>query len=117
MVVMITPVAFNNIGWRTYLIFAVFNAAGVPIMYFFYPETKDRSLEEVDLIFRNAKNLRQAIKLSFVMAKHYDNEGNLIRSVTHDIEDEDGSAHIDEVKGQAYSKVTISDVEHREETL
>lgn len=88
MVVMVTPVAFNNIGWRTYIIFAVFNAAALPMMYFCYPETKDRSLEEVDLIFRNSDNLRHAVELSFTMEKHFDSRGNLIRSVTHDIQGE-----------------------------
>lgn len=32
LIVMITPVAFNNIGWRNYLIFAAFNSAGLPII-------------------------------------------------------------------------------------
>ncbi|KAJ9649369.1 hypothetical protein H2199_000144 [Coniosporium tulheliwenetii] len=50
-VVLITPIAFNNIGYRTYIIFAAFNAAIVPLVYFFYPETAYRSLEEVDAIF------------------------------------------------------------------
>lgn len=115
MVVMITPVAFNNIGWRTYIIFAVFNAASVPLMYFCYPETKDRSLEEMDLIFRSSKTLSQAIKLSFTMEKHFDNKGNLVRSVTHDIEDEKISAHSDEVESEGpISKAGTAQVEHRE---
>ncbi|KAL2021847.1 hypothetical protein VTK56DRAFT_6621 [Thermocarpiscus australiensis] len=54
LVVMITPVAFNNIGYRTYIIFAVINAFMVPCVYFFYPETAYRSLEEMDTIFRKA---------------------------------------------------------------
>ena len=41
----------DHIGWATYLVFAVINAGFFPIIYFFYPETKKRSLEEVDLIF------------------------------------------------------------------
>jgi hypothetical protein len=44
MVVMITPVAFSSIGYQTYIIFAVINAAIVPSVYFFYPETARRSL-------------------------------------------------------------------------
>ena len=48
MVVMITPVSFSSIKWKTYLIFAVINAAMVPVVYFFYPETAYRSLEEMD---------------------------------------------------------------------
>ena len=37
MVVMITPVAFQTIGYQTYIIFAVINAFIVPCVYFFYP--------------------------------------------------------------------------------
>lgn len=47
MVVMITPVAFSTIGYQTYIIFAVINAFIVPCVYFFYPETAYRSLEEM----------------------------------------------------------------------
>ncbi|KAJ5198627.1 uncharacterized protein N7498_007744 [Penicillium cinerascens] len=50
-VVMITPVMVAHIGWGTYLFFAVMNAIFIPPMYFFYPETAGRSLEEIDLIF------------------------------------------------------------------
>lgn len=50
-VVMITPVMISNIGWKTYLVFAIFNASFLPFIYFFYPETAGRSLEEIDLIF------------------------------------------------------------------
>ncbi|KAH4178021.1 hypothetical protein HBI26_080170 [Parastagonospora nodorum] len=50
-IVFITPIAFANIGYRTWIIFAVTNFAIVPLVYFFYPETAFRSLEEVDVIF------------------------------------------------------------------
>lgn len=50
-VVMFTPPALDSIGWRTYLMFAIFNASFIPVIYFFYPETAGRSLEEIDLIF------------------------------------------------------------------
>jgi hypothetical protein len=48
---MITPIMITNIGWGTYCFFAVMNACFIPIIWFFYPETKKRSLEEIDLIF------------------------------------------------------------------
>lgn len=47
----ITPPAINNIGWRTYIIFAVLNATWVPIIYLFFPETKGLELEDVDRLF------------------------------------------------------------------
>ncbi|KAH8706959.1 general substrate transporter [Phaeosphaeriaceae sp. PMI808] len=51
LVVMITPIMVDKIGWGTYLFFAVVNACFLPFIYIFYPETKQRSLEEIDLIF------------------------------------------------------------------
>ncbi|KAF2639059.1 general substrate transporter [Massarina eburnea CBS 473.64] len=50
-IVMITPVMLANIGWGTYLVFACINAGFFPVIYIFYPETKMRSLEEIDIIF------------------------------------------------------------------
>ncbi|KFH44265.1 Sugar transporter-like protein [Hapsidospora chrysogenum ATCC 11550] len=54
LIVMITPPAFANLGYRTYVMFAVFNAAILPCVYLFFPEPKGRSLEELDIIFASA---------------------------------------------------------------
>ncbi|PLW48601.1 hypothetical protein PCASD_03437 [Puccinia coronata f. sp. avenae] len=51
LIVLITPICFDHIGWKTYLVFAVVNAFIVPSIYFFFPETAYRSLEEIDEIF------------------------------------------------------------------
>jgi len=51
MIVQITPPAIANIGWKTYIIFAVLNACWVPIIYLFFPETKGLELEAVDSLF------------------------------------------------------------------
>lgn len=51
LVVMVTPIMVAHIGWGTYLFFAAVNACFIPFIYFFYPETSHRSLEEIDLIF------------------------------------------------------------------
>lgn len=47
----IVPSALDNIRWKTYIIFAAFNLAFVPMIYFLYPETAGFSLEAVDLAF------------------------------------------------------------------
>ncbi|KAJ3800458.1 hypothetical protein GGU11DRAFT_773393, partial [Lentinula aff. detonsa] len=51
LVVMITGPAFQNISWGTYIVFAALNAFIVPIVYFFFPETAGRSLEDMDVVF------------------------------------------------------------------
>ncbi|KAK6434905.1 hypothetical protein LTR95_008912 [Oleoguttula sp. CCFEE 5521] len=69
MVVMVTPVAFASIGYKTYIIFAVINAFMVPCTYFFYPETAYRSLEEMDEIFQEAQGIKGAFTVVKI-AKH-----------------------------------------------
>ncbi|KAI2470382.1 general substrate transporter [Annulohypoxylon bovei var. microspora] len=64
LIVMVTPVMIANIGWGTYLFFAAVNACFLPIIWFFYPETAKRSLEEIDIIF--AKGFVE--KISYVRA-------------------------------------------------
>lgn len=51
MIVQITPIAITNIGWKTYIIFAALNAFFVPVIYFFFPETKGLELEDMDRLF------------------------------------------------------------------
>lgn len=51
MIVQITPISIENIGWRTYIIFAVLNALWVPLIFLFFPETKGLELEDVDHLF------------------------------------------------------------------
>ena len=50
-IVMITPVLISGIGAYTYLFFGILNAIFFPIIFWLYPETSGRSLEEIDLIF------------------------------------------------------------------
>lgn len=57
----VTPIAFNNMGQRYFLIFAGFNAAMIPAIFYLFPETSGRSLEEVDAIFTISKSLLDAV--------------------------------------------------------
>ncbi|EPQ29752.1 uncharacterized protein PFL1_02971 [Pseudozyma flocculosa PF-1] len=54
LIVMITPPGLASLGWRIYIMFAVFNAAIIPAVFLLFPETRSRSLEEIDLGFASA---------------------------------------------------------------
>lgn len=43
--------AFKNIGWRFYLVFIIIPALSVPLIFWYYPETKGLSLEEIGALF------------------------------------------------------------------
>ncbi|KAF7193680.1 Sugar transporter STL1 [Pseudocercospora fuligena] len=53
----VTPVAFTDIGYRYFIVYAVLNAAWVPLLFVFFPETAGRSLEEIDAIFAESKSI------------------------------------------------------------
>ena len=72
LVVQITPPAISNIGYRTYIIFAILNACWVPVIFFFYPETKGMELEDVDRLF--AKNDQAVDQL-------YSEKDNVVQNV------------------------------------
>ena len=74
LVVEITPVSIHNIGWKTYVYFAIFNAFFLPLIWYvsslfvvelrkltvvrlFYPETQNLTLEEIDQLFTGPKVL------------------------------------------------------------
>jgi len=51
MIVEITPIAITNIGYKFYVMLAIFNVCSSLVVYFFYPETAKLSLEEIDFYF------------------------------------------------------------------
>ncbi|KAI8941877.1 hypothetical protein NX059_003074 [Plenodomus lindquistii] len=61
---MVTPVAIRTIGWEYYLVFLLISATIVPVVWFFYPETMGRSLEELEMMFTEGKSIRAIVKES-----------------------------------------------------
>jgi len=53
-VVMFTPVFIEAYNWGCYLFFSLVNFSFIPVIFFFYPETAGRKLEEIDIIFAKA---------------------------------------------------------------
>lgn len=52
------------------------NAAIVPSVYFFYPETAYRSLEEMDAIFHKTHSVFSVVKVAKNEPYRYDKSGN-----------------------------------------
>lgn len=53
----ITPHAIANIGWRTFLMFAIFNYAIIFYSFFILRETAGKSLEEMEVVFGTVDSL------------------------------------------------------------
>lgn len=53
-----TPVAFENIMWKTYLIFGVFNTAFFIHVFFIFPETAGKTLEETEAMFEDPNGIK-----------------------------------------------------------
>ncbi|KAJ8133204.1 hypothetical protein O1611_g419 [Lasiodiplodia mahajangana] len=52
LVVEVTPSGIQNLGWKFYVIWAVVNAVALPIIWAVFPETANRTLEDLDAYYR-----------------------------------------------------------------
>ncbi|KAK6957984.1 hypothetical protein Daesc_000776 [Daldinia eschscholtzii] len=52
-VVEVTPIGIQKLGWKFYIIWTVTNALFLPIIWLFYPETANRTLEDLDAYYRD----------------------------------------------------------------
>ncbi|KOS38620.1 hypothetical protein ACN38_g10554 [Penicillium nordicum] len=75
----VTPIAFNAIGWKYFLIFACLNFVMIPIIYLFYPETAGLSLEDIDEVFIMSTGWLDAVRVAKQLPQKLDGrqvEGN-----------------------------------------
>jgi len=90
----ITPTMETNLGWKLFITFATINILGMAVFAFLIPETKGKSLEEMDILFGSiskADRDRDIIKAEQVV----DEEARL-RPVDHHNHIENGSGTGDE---------------------
>jgi hypothetical protein len=92
---LLNPVMFSAIGENTLHIFGAVNFLTIPLVYAFYPETANRTLEEMDLLFasksplvwdeeRNFRRLKAALD-----EKHETERGRrLEKEVSQDVSQE-----------------------------
>ncbi|KAJ3510111.1 hypothetical protein NMY22_g16072 [Coprinellus aureogranulatus] len=79
----VNPIGIANSGWRYYLMYVVFLAFEVVFIFFLFPETGGRSLEELAFLYEEdeAKKVRERVQ-------HDIQEGH-IGPVTHQVRDDD----------------------------
>lgn len=70
MTVEITPTGLSTVSYNFYIIWAAINLCLItPCVYFFFPETKGLSLEAIDQIFIESKNIFQPVWVAKRMLK------------------------------------------------
>jgi hypothetical protein len=93
-VVMITPLGLEELNYKFYIIWAIFCCSFAPIVYFLYPETARKSLEEIDIEFRESPGiLRGRFRRS-----------ETIRSVENIVKENDSGVSAAEMKTTAEEK-------------
>ncbi|KAJ5039881.1 hypothetical protein NUH16_009674 [Penicillium rubens] len=60
----VSPVGFATIHWRYYIVYACISAFACVSFYFFCPETKGRTLEEIDDIFVQSKSAFDTVRIA-----------------------------------------------------
>jgi sugar porter (SP) family MFS transporter len=91
LVVMISPVAMANIGWKTYIIFIVLNFVFIFVIYFFYPETKGLALEQVDKIFEGGDSITRGA----MHRRRLDGE-DIVRDL-QEKQDQEHAGHVEDI--------------------
>lgn len=54
----VNPIALESIGWKYYIVFAVILVVITMVVYFYYPETKGHTLEEMAVVFDGVEALQ-----------------------------------------------------------
>jgi hypothetical protein len=69
----VTGIAFTGAGWKYYFLFVFWDAFEFVFIYFFFVETKKRTLEELTEIFRSKHPVKESLRKHEVII--HGNEG------------------------------------------
>ena len=61
---MITPIAVNTIGYQYYILYTIMGGCIPIVVYFFFPETMGRSLEQMEELFKDNATIRDVVRES-----------------------------------------------------
>ncbi|KAK1996596.1 general substrate transporter [Colletotrichum falcatum] len=66
----VSPHALERIGYRYYIVYACITLFTFLVLFFFYPETKGRTLEEIDDVFVQSKSIWDPVKIEKILPKN-----------------------------------------------
>lgn len=89
----VTPTAMTNLEWKYYIVYATISAFAFVVFYVFYPETKGRTLEEIDEIFIRSKSIFDPVRVE----KNLPRNGlvGVERRQEQALQEKNASAHIE----------------------
>jgi hypothetical protein len=77
----VPPVAITNSGWRFYILYIVWDAFGIVIIYFFFVETRGWSLEEIENLFQAKNPVKASLETKNISVAQ---DGRITHVVTND---------------------------------
>lgn len=76
---LVTPMMLTKLGWGTYIFFAAFAFIAFFFVWFCVPETKGKSLEDMDVVFGDNAAHEQKLQLFQIAAELHDAETTMVR--------------------------------------
>ncbi|OWZ49870.1 glucose transporter [Cryptococcus neoformans 125.91] len=112
MIGQVSPKAFANIGWKYYLVFCICSFTNAITFYLFFPETRGRTLEEMDNYFRQMNLIVPLTKDVHKITAH-EREAQLVEQGV--IQQEvDIEQEVDEKDEKNEKKDVKKEIEHQE---
>ena len=89
---LVIPSMFAALGWKTLVVFGAFNFGSVPLVWFFFPETKGRSLEEINLLFCSESPLVKENERTYdeILQRSGGNVANAEREIMENLDPQEG---------------------------
>jgi MFS family permease len=76
---LVTPMMLSTLGWGTYIFFAAFCLLAFLFVWFCVPETKGKSLEDMDAVFGDSAAHEQKLQLYQIAVELHETETRIVR--------------------------------------
>ncbi|CAK7226490.1 hypothetical protein SBRCBS47491_006249 [Sporothrix bragantina] len=83
----VPPIAIANSGWRYYLLYVIWDAFGIVIIYFFFIETRGWNLEEIEGLFNSKNPVKASLQKKKISVAHDGTITNVAPASASQVED------------------------------